>query len=58
MLGEIIEIHKWVRDNIEAANKEYKESADESHRFQSFDVGEFVMVHLKKADSLKVLNAS
>lgn len=43
LLGEINEIHKWVHDNIEA-----KASADESRKFQSFDVGEFVMVHLQR----------
>lgn len=43
-----------VHDNIEGSNQKYKTKADESHRFHSFK-GEFVMVHPKKGNFLRVL---
>lgn len=48
MLDEITEVHKWVKENIETANVDYKINADGSRRFKSFEVGDFVIVHLRK----------
>ena len=41
-------LHKEVKLRIEQSNYKYKENADQSRRHHDFQVGDEVMVHLKK----------
>ena len=41
-------LHKEVKLRLEKSNKKYKENADKSRRHHDFEVGDEVMVHLKK----------
>ena len=41
-------LHKEVKLRIEQSNQKYKENADQSRRHHDFQVGDEVMVHLKK----------
>ena len=41
-------LHKEVKLRLEQSNQNYKENADQSRRHHDFQVGDEVMVHLKK----------
>ena len=41
-------LHKEVKLRLEQSNQKYKENADKSRRHHDFEVGDEVMVHLKK----------
>ena len=41
-------LHKEVKLRLEQSNHKYKENADQSRRHHDFQVGDEVMVHLKK----------
>ena len=41
-------LHKKVKLRLEQSNQKYKENADKSKRHHVFEVGDEVMVHLKK----------
>ena len=41
-------LHKEVKLRLEQSNQKYKENVDQSRRHHDFQVGDEVMVHLKK----------
>ena len=41
-------LHKEVKLKLEQSNQKYKENEDKSRRHQDFQVGDEVMVHMKK----------
>ena len=41
-------LHKEVKLRLEQSNQKYKEKVDKSRRYYDFQVGDEVMVHLKK----------
>ena len=41
-------LHKEVKLRLEQSNQKYKKNADQSRRHHDFQVGDEVMVHLKK----------
>ena len=41
-------LHKEVKLRLEQSNQKYKENVDKSRRHNDFEVGDEVMVHLKK----------
>ena len=44
----MISLYKEVQLRMKQSNQKYKENADKSRRHQYFEVGDEVMVHLKK----------
>lgn len=49
LMDQIQRTHKEVHHNLEEANAKYKETVDRHRRFKEFNVGDLVMVHLRKA---------
>ena len=45
-------LHKELKLRLEQSNQKYKENADKSRRHHYFEVGDEVMVHLKKGGFL------
>ena len=41
-------LHKEIKLRLEQSNQKYKENVDKSRRHHVFEVGDEVMVHLKK----------
>ena len=48
MADRIMDIHTDVRNKLQASNEKYKEAADKHRRAKVFEIGDQVMVHLRK----------
>ncbi|KAL5716042.1 hypothetical protein ACHQM5_017781 [Ranunculus cassubicifolius] len=48
MVEKVAKLHVEVKTNLEVSNTKYKEDADKHRRVKRYEVGELVMVHLRK----------
>ncbi|KAL5787811.1 hypothetical protein ACOSP7_004760 [Xanthoceras sorbifolium] len=48
MADKAAQVHSEVKQKLEQSNAKYKSDADKHRRFKSFDIGDLVMVHLRR----------
>ena len=48
MADKITRIHEEVTEHLHLSNKKYKQAADQKRRFKEYQVGDLVMVFLRK----------